>query len=180
MRKKGLTPVIAVILLLMMTVAAAGAAFFWFIRIQSELQGGSEVYTEDLSEKISAKILVIHVDYLELDSTTEYGNATGNLSLYLQNVGSRGISVTSATTNPTTTWILMDSEQDVICATNWGIEDTNCTAGCNNDLEVKETQKVVLTLSNDSCDISGYANNSLFYFKLDFSGIVGTGGTFEK
>ena len=52
--KKGLTPVIAVVLLLMMTVAAAGAAFFWFVRIQSEMQGGTESYSEQLSEKIAS------------------------------------------------------------------------------------------------------------------------------
>jgi len=39
-RKRGISPVIAIILLLMMTVAVAGAAFYWLTRIQGQMQGG--------------------------------------------------------------------------------------------------------------------------------------------
>ena len=58
-RKKGITPIIAVILLMMMTVAAAGAAFFWFVRMQSELQGGSESHSSNLAETINTRAEVV-------------------------------------------------------------------------------------------------------------------------
>jgi len=155
-----------------MTVAAAGAAFFWFIRIQSELQGGSEVYTEDLSEKISAKVLIAHTDYSE---------STRNITFYLQNVGSRAVPLDKSSNNPTTTWILLDSEQDVFCSERWNGTASECVSGCTSNLAVKETRAVVLQLTNGgACDIDTQSNNTLFYIKLDFSGIVGTGGTFEK
>jgi len=171
MNKKGLTPIIAVILLLMMTVAAAGAAFFWFTRIQSELQGGTESYEEQLSEKVSAKVGVFDIDY---------NDATGNLSIYLQNQGNTPVPVSSSSSYPTTSWILQDSSLDTICHTTWASgTDAACVAGCGNNIDVHEIQRVILDLSGD-CAISTYANDTAFYYKVDFSGVTSTGGQFLK
>jgi len=174
--KKGISPIIAVILLLMMTVAAAGAAFFWFVRIQSEMQGGTESYSEQLSEKISAKVGMITADY-------EGGNnSNGSLALYLQNLGNMNVPIVKSDTSPTTTWILQDSEQKVICNSDWNGAPADCDSGCTSDLAVGETQKVNLELTT-TCDISNetnYPNDTVFYFKIDFSGVTATGGQFTK
>ena len=53
---KGLTPVIAMILLLMMTVAAAGASFYWLLRIQGELQGGTQQFQEQTFEQMTSVV----------------------------------------------------------------------------------------------------------------------------
>ena len=165
--RKGLTPVIAVVLLLMMTVAAAGAAFFWFVRIQSEMQGGTEAYGQALTEKVSANIDVLAAKYVE-----------GDLHIYLVNHGNTPIPVDSSDSAPTTTWILYDANNNVICSSDWEGSPADCTSGCNNDLEVGEIQKVVLNLGDPCDDIGEYGNNSIFSFTIDFSGIVGTGGQF--
>ena len=165
--RKGLTPVIAVVLLLMMTVAAAGAAFFWFVRIQSEIQGGAEAYGQELTEKVSANVDVM---------TTKY--VGGDLHIYLVNHGNTAIPIDSSDNAPTSTWILYDSDNDVICSSDWEGSPADCTSGCNNNLEIGEIQKVVLNLGDPCDDISEYANESMFSFSVDFSGIVGTGGQF--
>jgi len=166
--KKGLTPVIAVILLLMMTVAAAGAAFFWFIRIQSEMQGGTEVYSEQLSEKVSAKVIANKVT---VDGT--------NLTFYMQNVGNSPINPTNSDANPTTTWILQDNKQNVLCSGGWNAAPALCNNGCNDTIDVKEIQSLSLTLSG-ICSIASYQNGTIFYYSIDFSGITATGGSFTK
>ncbi len=61
--KKGITPVIAVILLLMMTVAAAGAAFYWLVKIQGQMQGGTEQYEERSFERMASTVAIIAVNY---------------------------------------------------------------------------------------------------------------------
>ncbi len=173
--KKGLTPIIAVILLLMMTVAAAGAAFFWFIRIQSELQGGTESYQGKLSENMASKVDVLVADY----------TATDQVTIYLQNKGNTEVPLRREENNPTTTWILSDSNGQVICADDWGGSgtDTYCSTGCTSSLERGEIRKVVLTLDGDCDDISSetiYPNETAFNFIIDFSGQAATGGRFVK
>jgi len=175
--KKGITPVIAVILLLMMTVAAAGAAFFWFIRIQGELQGGTESFSGTLSEKMSSKVDIIVVDY----------SASNQIDMYLKNNGNVAIPVKKSSTSPTTTWILQDSRQNVICSEYFGTssnDDTYCSSGCNDDLEVGELQRVRLALkSSGDCSISSatsYPNGTMFSFVIDFSGQAGSGSQFIK
>ncbi len=175
--KKGITPIIAVILLLMMTVAAAGGAFFWFIRIQGEIQGGTESYSGSLAEKISSKIDVLVVDY----------SASNQIDIYVKNNGNTVVPVKKSSTSPTTTWILQNSQQRVVCSEYFGTsssDDVYCSAGCNDDLEVSELQKIRLELkSNGDCDISSattYPNGTMFSFVMDFSGQGGTGGQFIK
>lgn len=173
--RRGITPVIAVILLLMMTVAVAGAAFFWFIRVQGELQGGTESFSGSLSERISSKVDVMVADYSDINQ----------VDIYVKNNGDVAIPIKRGSTNPTTTWILQDASQQVICSEYLGSsssDDTYCTSGCGNDLELGELQKIRLSLSGD-CSISSdtnYPEGSLFSFTLDFGGVAGTGGQFIK
>jgi flagellin-like protein len=164
--KKGITPVIAIVLLLMMTVAAAGAAFFWFIRLQSEAQGGTEAYQQQLSERVSAKVDIV---------TAKYVGST--LNIYLINHGNTAVPIDSSTNSPTTSWILYDSENDIVCSDNWEGAPSNCASGCNDVLDIGEIRAVALTLSGD-CSLSSYDNNTLMSFTIDFSGITGTGGKF--
>jgi len=171
--KKGITPVIAVILLLMMTVAAAGAAFFWFVRIQSELQGGTESYQQQLTEKVSAKVDVL---------TTQYVN--GDLNIYLQNRGNVNIPLSVTSSNPTTNWILFDASSNIICSSNWASGGSAYCAGCASDgtLEVGEIQNISLNLANACDDIAGssYNNGTMFSYMIDFSGVTATGAQFIK
>ena len=175
-QKKGLTPVIAVILLLMMTVAAAGAAFFWFIRVQGELQGGEEQYAQTLAERVSAKMEVVAAEY-------RTGAAFKNITFIVKNTGNVPITVNNATTAPKATWILQDSDQKIICNEDWADAPSMCTIGCaSTEIGVAATQQISLELSG-ACDISSettYPNDTAFYFKLDFSGVTATGGSFKK
>jgi len=186
--KKGLTPVIAVILLLMMTVSAAGAAFFWFVRVQGELQGGSEQFSQELSKKVASGIEVVLTEY---QPYFNYSNATnnsgasclfGNITFILKNTGATKISLRNTSTSPTTTWILQDSEQDMICSEDWNAAPSNCILGCGGDLGISSRQTVTLNLSG-VCDIGNattYPNGTIFYYKVDFSGQTATGGSFRK
>ncbi|MBT4114378.1 hypothetical protein HOE41_01905 [Candidatus Woesearchaeota archaeon] len=174
MNKKGLTPVIAIILLLMMTVAAAGAAFFWFVRIQSEMQGGTESYSEQLSETIAARADVSEIDVLNDESLKIIIRNTGNGQLPLVNTDK-------------TTWILKDSDQDIVCNHQWNGSSTSttetfCQTGCTSDIAVRSTRQVVLNLSNSSheCYMGSYANSTMFYFTISFGGLTETGGAFVK
>ncbi len=181
--KKGLTPIIAVILLLMMTVAAAGAAFFWFIRVQGELQGGSEQYSQELSEKVSSNVDTILAQY---NQYTGYASGVkthfGNITFLVRNTGSAKVPLTNSSSPPTTTWILQDSDQNIICSEDWANSPSICQSGCGADLGVSGIATIILNTSG-ACDIGNtttYPNNSLFYFKIDFSGQTATGGSFRK
>lgn len=173
--KKGLTPIIAVILLLMMTVAAAGAAFFWFIRIQGELQGGSEQFSQDLSQKVTSG-----AEFTLAEFTPTGG--TGTLTILLKNTGAVPIPVINSSTPPTTTWVLQDNEQQIICNSDWAGAPAACLSGCGTDVGVASSATIVLNLTG-ACDISSdttYPNETLFYTKIDFSGVTATGGSFTK
>ena len=166
--KKGITPIIAVILLMMMTVAAAGAAFFWFVRIQSELQGGSDSHANQLSETINSKMEVLVSDL-----------QGSSLNVYLKNVGGTDIPVKTGSTSPTTTFLMQESSGKVICQTYLDSSHASCTSGCGDAIDVGETQLVAMTLASD-CSLSSYANTTKFAYNLDFSGTSSTGGEFEK
>lgn len=167
--KKAITPIIAIILLLMIVIASAAAAFFWFIRIQSELQGTTETYSEDLSEKISSR-----VDITSINSYTTYNETSGyylaNATLYLQNRGTNDLSLTSSTI---TTIIKLN--ENVICS---GIANTvaiNCTLGCGGILEKNEIEDIVLTFNDSICNLS----EKNYKLMLDFNGEVATVKEFE-
>ena len=174
--RKGLTPVIAIILLLMMTVAAAGAAFFWFVRIQSEMQGGTESYSEQLSETIASR-----ADVSEVDVTSDE-----SLKIIVRNIGNANIPLANT---EKVTWMLKDSNQNIVCnhqlnaSASTETTETYCEpSGCASDIPVRSSRQIILNISDSSheCFMGGYANNTLFYFKLDFAGVTATGGQFVK
>ncbi len=163
MPKKGITPIIAVVLLLMMTIAGAAAAFFWFVRMQSELQGGTETYNEDLSTRMSSRIEVASTDA----NTTE-------VVLYLQNKGTKTISLDDTDI----TMILKDSNNDVICSSKLN-DSTNleCSSGCGTSEELTKNEIQAITVNfGTGCSIS---SNSLYYYTIDFGGETATGGRFN-
>lgn len=167
MNKRGITPVIAVILLMMMTVAAAGAAFFWFVRIQGELQSGGENYAAELSETINSNVYIQVADYV-----------SGDLEVYVKNMGGIDIPVNTGAYSPTTSFILQEGDGTVICQTYLGSASADCTSGCNSDIQVGETQKIVIDLASD-CSLTSFTEDTSISFTLDFSGQAATGRNLE-
>ena len=130
--KKGITPIIAIILLMMMTVAAAGAAFFWVLRLQSSFTGSSEQFGDSLNEYLNSQILV---DLAEYASITE-GDG-GNLTLVISNVGAQPIPLDSGSSSPTTTLLIKDKDQKLICSTeNVNAAPATAVSGFGTDLGV--------------------------------------------
>jgi len=177
--KKGITPIIAIILLMMMTVAAAGAAFFWVLRLQSSFTGSSEQFGDSLNEYLNSQLLV---DLAEYASGEDEGDG-GNLTLVISNVGAQPIPLDSGSSSPTTTLLIKDKDQKLICSTeNVNTEPATAVSGFGTDLGVSAKKTLVLNLTSD-CAIDAdatYTNGSLFYFDIDFSGQASTGGTFKK
>jgi flagellin-like protein len=175
MNVKGMTPIVAIILLLMMTVAAAGTSFYWLIKIQSEMQGGTEQYQENVFERLASTVNWLDADY---NSTEE------NLTIYLQNVGTTDIPLDDSTTDPTTTWILKDSEQVTVCESKLdGVgTNVNCVDGCGSstNLGPSSSTSIKLELDGTACAIDGYADDTLMKVTLFFSGKATTSGTFES
>lgn len=175
--KKAMTPIVAIILLLMMTVAAAGTSFYWLVKIQSEMQGGTEQYQENVFDRLAST-----VNWLDAD----YNSTAGNLTIYLQNVGTTEIPLDNSSTDPTTTWILKDSEQVTVCESKWGSADgtstnPNCTLGCGptTTLKASATTSIALMLNDSACEITSYADDTLMRATIFFSGEATTSGTFE-
>jgi flagellin-like protein len=191
--KKAITPIIAVILLLMMTVAAAGGAFYWTSRVQGQMQGGTESYQSQLFERMAGKVEVQMAQYAE-NSTIQ------NLSIFFKNTGNIKVPIVNSSDVPTTTWILKDPNQKIVCSTNWNTSrnsnSVSCIEGCgasgtSADLDISEIQKVVLEFANfadatknktSSCLIntSTYATGALFSFTVDFGGKATATGSFMK
>lgn len=169
-----MTPIVAIILLLMMTVAAAGTSFYWLIKIQSEMQGGTEQYQENVFYRLASAVNWLDADY---NSTAE------TLTIYMQNVGTTDVPLDNSSTDPTTTWILKDSEQVTVCESKFDGVGTNvdCVAGCgpNTVLKPSASSSITLNLTGSACDISGYADDTLMRATIYFSGKATTSGTFE-
>ncbi len=177
--KKGVTPIIAIILLMMMTVAAAGAAFFWILRVQSSFTGSSEQHAESLNEHVNSQILVNHIEY------TPDGTTYGNLTMVLANVGAQPIPLDNSASSPTTTLILKNNDQRIICSpANVNAAPAECISGCGSGttLDAGSSATVKIKLSSDCLIASDttYPNGTLFYANLDFSGQVGTQASFTK
>tara|TARA_Y100000004_G_scaffold168093_1_gene201187 strand:+ start:171 stop:731 length:561 start_codon:yes stop_codon:yes gene_type:complete len=176
--KKGITPIIAIILLMMMTVAAAGAAFFWVLRLQSSFTGSSEQFGDSLNEYLNSQILVDLAQY-EGDAT-ENG---GNLTLVISNVGSQPIPMDSGSSSPTTTLLLKDKDQKLICSTQNvnSSSDASAVSGFGSDLGVSAKKTLVMNLTSGCLiNVTTYPVGTLFYFDIDFSGQASTGGTFKN
>ncbi len=170
--KKGLTPIIAVILLLMMTVAAAGAAFFWISRIQGQMQGGVESFEGRIFEGIASQINVIDADY---------STSSENLTIFFHNTGNKKIPLKNTDVHPTTTWILRDPDQLVVCSTDWSGKSTSVAcSGCGSTVEVDigQLKSISLNTANTACDMTKYGGGKAFTFTIDFSGKTTTSGSF--
>lgn len=182
---KGLTPVIAMILLLMMTVAAAGASFYWLIRIQGELQGGTQQFQEQTFERMTSNV--------NWQDATHYGSVQENqtLNITLLNTGTTKIPINTDSTSPKTQWTLLDSEQDIICTTDFSnkTSDVLCTTGCASDLAIKELRLLTIFWNGTAgspCDLNvpnnantTYPDDTLIYAKLNFNGKATASGTFR-
>ncbi len=79
-RKKGITPVIAIVLLLMMTVAAAGLAYEFIMNM-------SEKQTEAIGEQVDAQSNKMRTEFRVIQ-VKGGAAATGDLDYYIKNVGS--------------------------------------------------------------------------------------------
>lgn len=167
--KKGITPIIAVILLLMMTVSAAGAAFYWLVKIQGQMQGGTEQYEEKSFERMASTVAILAVNY---NITSEY------LDLYLQNLGTTTIALDNGTSDPTTTIKLADADGAIVCAEKIGT-NSKCRSGCGTSMVPQAIQKVQLALSGTNCDLSAKANETLIYADLYLSGKAVASTTFR-
>jgi flagellin-like protein len=181
LNSKGITPIISVILLLMMTVAIAGAAFFWTQRMQNQMQGGIESYQSTMLTQMSSKADIYDADY---NTTTE------NLTIFIQNTGNTKIPIRDCCSWPRTDWILKNSNQVAICATDWAggtaaNDSADCVEGCTGGgnvdyINVGQIYKVILNLNYSLCDIGSYSGGEVFSFTIDFSGQTTTSGTFIK
>ena len=75
-KRKGITPVIAIVLLLMMTVAAAGMAYVWIMSIQEDIGADTERDLANLNQQKNARL-----------SISAVWNNTGNVNLIIKNSG---------------------------------------------------------------------------------------------
>jgi len=175
---KGLTPVIAMILLLMMTVAAAGASFYWLLRIQGELQGGTQQFQEQTFEQMTS---VVGWQTANMNGTT--GNSEG-LTLVLANKGTTKIPVDN-TSSSGVQWVLLDNEQEHVCTSDWQISTGKiiCESGCETDIEVNQLRTIVLELTG-ACNVTTAGPNaipadSLMFATIYFGGKASASGQFR-
>jgi len=178
MSKKGLTPVVAMILLLMMTVAAAGASFYWLVRIQSELQGGTQQFQDSTFERMTSDVAW---------QSSSYNRSSKILTLALLNTGTSKIPISNSGTSPKSVWVLSNSDGDILCSSDWsgldsdsdGTNDTRCESGCGSDLVLKDIRLIELNLTGE-CDITSQSNNTLIFADITLSGQATAAGQFEK
>ena len=178
MSKKGLTPVVAMILLLMMTVAAAGSSFYWLVRIQSELQGGTQASQDVTFEAMSSSVIW---------QTSSYNRTSEILTIVALNTGTTKIPISDSATSPKSVWTLTNGDGDILCTSDWsgldsdndGTNDTKCLSGCGSDLVLKDLRAIELNLSDSECDISSQSNGSTIAVDITFSGTAPLKGQFE-
>jgi flagellin-like protein len=168
---KGLTPVIAMILLLMMTVAAAGASFYWLLRIQGELQGGTQQFQEQTFEQMTSMV--------GWQSAT-YSEDPDLLYITVVNRGTTKIPIDNESTSGGVQWILLDNEQDHVCTSDWDGTHVKCNSGCidDGDLLVNELRTINLTLKS-SCNITAVTADQLMFSTIYFGGKASASGQFR-
>ncbi|MBT6023444.1 hypothetical protein HOH11_02495 [Candidatus Woesearchaeota archaeon] len=178
MSKKGLTPVVAMILLLMMTVAAAGSSFYWLVRIQSELQGGTQAHQDSTFEAMTSSVIW---------QTSSYNRTSEILQIVALNTGTTKIPISDSGNSPKSVWTLTNSDGDILCNSDWsgldsdgdGTNDTKCLSGCGSDLVLKDSRTIKLNLTNSECDISSQSNGSTVAVDITLSGVTPLKGQFE-
>ena len=172
---KGLTPVIAMILLLMMTVAAAGASFYWLLRIQGELQGGTQQFQEQTFEQMTS---VVGWQSANMNESSE------SLTIVLVNRGTTKIPVDNATSSGVQ-WVLLDNEQEHVCTSDWQTSTGKvvCLSGCGTDIGVNELREVSIKLTG-TCNVTpthanAIASDSLMFASMYFGGKASASGQFR-
>jgi len=85
-KRKGITPVIAIVLLLMMTVAAAGMAYVWIMSLQENIASDTEKDLETLQETKNARLSIESV-----------WNDTNGFGIMIKNAGTYTFTATDAT-----------------------------------------------------------------------------------
>ncbi len=75
-KRKGITPVIAIVLLLMMTVAAAGMAYVWIMSIQEDIAADTERDLANFNKQKNARL-----------SISAVWNDSGDISMIIKNAG---------------------------------------------------------------------------------------------
>ena len=75
-RRKGITPVIAIVLLLMMTVAAAGMAYVWIMSLQEDIAEDTNRDLDNLNKQKNARL-----------SVSAVWNNAGTIDLIIKNAG---------------------------------------------------------------------------------------------
>jgi len=144
------------------------------VRIQGQMQSGAESYQENVFQRLASTVNWLDADY---NSTEE------NLTMYIQNVGTTDIPLDNSTADPTTLWILKDSEQQTICETKFDGMGTNvdCVSGCGPTTKLSSAAgtSLILSLGDTSCDLSSYTDDTLIRATIFFSGDATTSGTFE-
>ena len=98
-------------------------------------------------------------------------------------MGAQPVALDSGASSPTTTLLIKDKDQKLICSTeNVNAAPAAAVSGFGTDLGVSAKKTLVLNLTS-TCElgnITTYPDNTLFYFDIDFSGQASTGGTFKK
>ena len=171
---KGLTPVIAMILLLMMTVAAAGASFYWLLRIQGELQGGTQQFQEQTFEQMTSVVGWQSATFHNVSGENE-------LILTIANRGTTKIPIDNESSSGVQ-WLLLDNEQSHVCTSNWNNTNVKCNSGCigDGDLLVNELRTINLTLKG-ACNLTaqGIAEDQLMFATIYFGGKATASGQFR-
>ncbi len=89
-KRKGITPVIAIVLLLMMTVAAAGMAYVWIMSLQEDVRVIADEGVEDMKivSSVSLSFEAVHEDAgnmieFTLRNTGKHGFSSGELDQFI-------------------------------------------------------------------------------------------------
>ena len=93
-KRKGITPVIAIVLLLMMTVAAAGMAYVWIMSLQEDIAASTNEDLKNLQTQKNARLGIEAVRNNTDATTNPAGNAQGNLAFIVKNAGTYTFSAT--------------------------------------------------------------------------------------
>ncbi len=168
--RKSLSPIIAVILILMMTIAGAAAAFFWFVRMQSELQGGTETYSDELSEKISSRIEITEAEGKTTYNLTQEDAWNANATLYLQNRGTKTISI-----NDSKITAILRQDGNTVCSGVANVNPIKCISGCTGTIKENELIQIIMEFNATTCN----ANEGRYKLTLDFNGETSTAKEFD-
>lgn len=170
--KKAITSLLAVLILGTMTVSASGAAFYWINLIQGQVASQEGIKFEKLGT------LESDIDIL----TANYNSGNDKLTLYLKNIGTASVPLESEAKVPTTLWLVMDPQNNIICSTDWSgaNKGPTCLEGCKENIKPDETRKVVLTNMKEGmlCNLATLPSDSLLSFSVDFSGKAIATGNF--